>query len=210
MSGVPDASARADILCVLLKNTPHALSTDDYNGIAARMHGYVGADIAAVVREAGTRVIKRLALSSVSNNGLMTGPSTTINTSGAFNNTTDSVLVLPKLTAEDLLSALPSIRPSALRPLVASGASGPSASSPKFSDIGGQAKAIQTLRECVEWPLKHAASFARLGVQPPRGVLLYGPPGCSKTSLVRALVGESGVNYVGVKGPEVRDSPLPL
>ncbi len=62
---------------------------------------------------------------------------------------------------------------------------------------------IQKLRECVKWPLLHPEAFARLGVRPPRGVLLYGPPGCSKTLLVRACATESGVNFLAVKGPEV-------
>lgn len=72
-----------------------------------------------------------------------------------------------------------------------------------YSDIGGQAQTIQKLRECVEWPLLHPEAFARLGVRAPRGVLLYGPPGCSKTLLVRACATESGVNFLAVKGPEL-------
>lgn len=74
----------------------------------------------------------------------------------------------------------------------------------RYADIGGQARTIQKLRECVEWPLLHPEAFARLGVRAPRGVLLYGPPGCSKTLLVRACATESGVNFLAVKGPEVR------
>ncbi len=73
----------------------------------------------------------------------------------------------------------------------------------RYSDIGGQAITIQKIRECIEWPLLHPEAFARLGVKPPKGVLLYGPPGCSKTLLVRACATESGVNFVAVKGPEV-------
>jgi AAA family ATPase len=73
----------------------------------------------------------------------------------------------------------------------------------RYSDIGGQDHVIQKLREAVEWPLLHRDAFERLGVRPPKGVLLYGPPGCSKTVLVRACACESGVNFVAVKGPEV-------
>jgi AAA family ATPase len=62
---------------------------------------------------------------------------------------------------------------------------------------------IQKLREAVEWPLLHGDVFERLGVKPSKGVLLYGPPGCSKTILVRACACESGVNFIAVKGPEV-------
>ena len=73
-----------------------------------------------------------------------------------------------------------------------------------FQDIGGQALVQQKLRECVEWPLLHPDAFERLGVRSPKGVLLYGPPGCSKTLLVRACATESGVNFLAVKGPEGR------
>lgn len=73
----------------------------------------------------------------------------------------------------------------------------------RYSDVGGQAEAIQKLRECVKWPLLHPDTFERLGVRAPKGVLLYGPPGCSRTLLVRACATESGVNFVAVKGPKV-------
>ena len=55
----------------------------------------------------------------------------------------------------------------------------------------------------VEWPLKHPEAFLRLGLRPPRGILLYGPPGCSKTMIARAIATESGLNFLAVKGPEV-------
>ena len=103
----------------------------------------------------------------------------------------------PELTTADLLSSLPSVRPSALRSVFLD-------SVPvRYSDIGGQHCVIQKLREAVEWPLKHPEAFVRLGVRSPKGVLLYGPPGCSKTLLVRACATESAINFVAVKGPEV-------
>jgi SpoVK/Ycf46/Vps4 family AAA+-type ATPase len=74
----------------------------------------------------------------------------------------------------------------------------------RWSDIGGQDSVKQKLRECVEWPLTHKDTFKRLGVQAPKGVLLYGPPGCSKTMTAKALATESGINFLAVKGPEVR------
>jgi AAA family ATPase len=73
----------------------------------------------------------------------------------------------------------------------------------RYSDIGGQDRVIQKLREAVEWPLLHGDVFERLGVKPSKGILLYGPPGCSKTILVRGCACESGVNFIAVKGPEV-------
>lgn len=72
-----------------------------------------------------------------------------------------------------------------------------------WDDIGGQAGVKQRLKEAVEWPLRHPDAFARMGIRPPRGVLLYGPPGCSKTLTARALATMSGYNFVAVKGPEL-------
>lgn len=181
-TGVPDAEARFSILNVLLSKTPHRLTVEDVRSITARAHGYVGADLSAVVREAGTSAIKRWLASPQD-------PSTPTEA---------------QLTASDLSSALLSVRPSALRSVYLDSAP------VQYSDIGGQAETIQKLRECVEWPIRHPEAFERLGVKAPKGVLLYGPPGCSKTMLVRALATESGVNFVAVKGPEVRDhSTLP-
>lgn len=72
-----------------------------------------------------------------------------------------------------------------------------------WSDIGGGADLQQQLREAVEWPLSHPEAFRRMGIRPPRGVLLYGPPGCSKTLTARALATESKLNFIAVKGPEL-------
>lgn len=107
------------------------------------------------------------------------------------------------MTTADLHTALPTIRPSAMREVFIE--------TPKvrWSDIGGQAVVKQKLRECVEWPLTHPETFTRLGVAPPRGILLYGPPGCSKTLTAKALATESGINFMAVKGPEVGISQGP-
>ena len=135
-----------------------------------------------MVREAGTAAIKRWFAASTSQH--------------------DSPLpAKPAITTADLLNALTSVRPSALRSVFLDTVP------VRYSDIGGQETTIQKLRECVEWPLLHPEAFERLGVRPPKGVLLYGPPGCSKTLLVRACATESGVNFVAVKGPEVRILP---
>ena len=80
----------------------------------------------------------------------------------------------------------------------------------RYSDIGGQASVIQKLKEAVDWQLRHPEVFQRLGVKSPKGVLLYGPPGCSKTILSRACACESGVKFVAVKGPEVLTSRIML
>lgn len=70
----------------------------------------------------------------------------------------------------------------------------------KWSDIGGQSNLKLILKQSVEWPLKHPESFQRLGIDPPRGVLMFGPPGCSKTMIAKALATESGLNFLSIKG----------
>ncbi|XP_014213266.1 spermatogenesis-associated protein 5 [Copidosoma floridanum] len=73
----------------------------------------------------------------------------------------------------------------------------------KWSDIGGMENLKLKLKQSVEWPLKHADSFKTIGIAPPRGVLLYGPPGCSKTMIAKALATESKLNFLNIKGPEL-------
>lgn len=176
--GIPDAEARLHILNVLLAKTPHGISPTDLQALASRAHGYVGADLGAMVREAGTIAIKRW---------LSTSPSQSIANSS----------IPLTLELKDLVTAMPFVRPSAMRSLFVE------TPPVRYSEIGGQSTVIQKLREAVEWPLLYPEAFQRLGVKPPKGVLLYGPPGCSKTILARACACESGVNFVAVKGPEL-------
>ncbi|KAG2128696.1 P-loop containing nucleoside triphosphate hydrolase protein [Suillus clintonianus] len=179
--GIPDTDARYSILNVLLSKTPHCITDAELRSIASRAHGYVGADLSAVVREAGTLAIKRW-ISPIP--------------PGCHPDPAAATMTL-KLTPSDLSDALPTVRPSAMRSLFID------TPPVRFEDIGGQAHIIQKLREAVEWPLLHPEAFQRLGVRPPKGLLLFGPPGCSKTVLARACATESGVNFVAVKGPEL-------
>ncbi|KAJ1311262.1 hypothetical protein OPQ81_009760 [Rhizoctonia solani] len=167
--GIPDAPARLQILSVLLRDTPHELTDQDLESLAGRTHGYVGADLSAVVRDSGTRAIKR----------------------------TLSGSTLSPITAADLSHALLTIRPSGLRSVALE------TPTTRWTDVGGQSEVQARLRESVEWPLRHPEAFKRLGIRPPAGVLMYGPPGCSKTLIARALATESGVNFLSVKGPEL-------
>lgn len=73
----------------------------------------------------------------------------------------------------------------------------------KWEDIGGQGEVKTQLMEAVEWSQKHSAALERIGTCPPRGVLLFGPPGCSKTLMARAVASEAGLNFIAVKGPEL-------
>ncbi|WVO21452.1 uncharacterized protein IAS62_002761 [Cryptococcus decagattii] len=171
--GVPDVKGRREILDIMLSKIPHSLSEEDLSSLAARTHGYVGADLFSLVRESASAAISRFHLSS--------SPSQSE----------------PVLTNVDILSTLPSIRPSAMREVFVE------TPTVRWSDIGGQQDVKQKLKECIEWPLMHRDTFKRLGVEAPRGVLLYGPPGCSKTMTAKALATESGINFIAVKGPEL-------
>ncbi|MEU2121535.1 ATP-binding protein, partial [Nocardia niwae] len=106
----------------------------------------------------------------------------------------------PQLTQPDLLGAL-----EVIRPLSRSGMEELAIGSLSLDDVGDMAETKQALTEAVLWPLRHPDSFARLGIEPPRGVLLYGPPGCGKTFLVRALAGSGQLSVHAVKGAELLD-----
>ncbi|GAA5832708.1 hypothetical protein JCM3766R1_004306 [Sporobolomyces carnicolor] len=178
--GVPDVASRLSILNVLLRQTPHALDDSTLQSVAGRTHGFVGADLQSLVHTAGLLAIKRSY--SLLSSSTSSSPSS---------------LSSMKLLPSDLESALLSTRPSAMREVFLE--------TPKvyFKDIGGQEHVKAKLKESVEWPLLHPETFKRLGVAPPRGVLLYGPPGCSKTLIAKALATEGGLNFIAVKGPEV-------
>nr|XP_025041672.1 spermatogenesis-associated protein 5 [Pelodiscus sinensis] len=176
--GVPNAQDRLDILRKLLYKVPHLLTTTELMQLADSAHGYVGADLAALCKEAGLCALRRAL-----------GEQTNL----LDNEMAGSVMV----TLNDFLQGMNDIRPSAMREVAID--------VPKvlWSDIGGLETVKLKLKQAVEWPLKHPESFIRMGIQPPKGVLLYGPPGCSKTMIAKALANESGLNFLAVKGPEL-------
>ena len=106
----------------------------------------------------------------------------------------------PKLNQEDLVGAL-----SVIRPLSRSASEELTVGNITLDDVGDMVEAKQALTEAVLWPLQHPDTFARLGVDPPRGVLLYGPPGCGKTFVVRALASTGQLSVHTVKGSELMD-----
>lgn len=73
----------------------------------------------------------------------------------------------------------------------------------RWEDVGGQMEVKAQLMEAVQWPQKHMDAFERIGTRPPSGILLFGPPGCSKTLLARAVASEAGLSFLAVKGPEL-------
>ncbi|KAG2187667.1 hypothetical protein INT44_005357 [Umbelopsis vinacea] len=187
--GIPNVTARYSILSTILRNIPHSLDAENIQTLAATSHGYVGADLSAVCREAGLKCINRL---SVDEN---------------WSKSRDIKDVV--VTYEDMREAMSEIRPSAMReltfllPVLYRFKIMLEVPKVYWSDIGGQADVKSKLKESVEWPLKHPEAFARMGIRPPKGVLLYGPPGCSKTLMAKALATEAGLNFIAVKGPEI-------
>ncbi|KAJ2853853.1 AAA+-type ATPase, partial [Coemansia erecta] len=167
---VPTPSARLQILQTKLSTAPHRITSDQLQTLASSTHGFVGADLEALVREAAVLAIKE---------------------------SSDSDAASLYIEHKHLLRALTLVRPSCMReatleiPRV------------RWEDIGGQHATKQLLREAVEWPLRHPEAFQRMGIRPPKGVLLYGPPGCSKTLTAKALATEAGLNFIAVRGPEL-------
>ncbi|KAG8511216.1 ATPase family protein 2, partial [Galemys pyrenaicus] len=176
--GVPDAQGRLDILQKLLRRMPHVLSKADLQQLARSAHGYVGADLGAWCHEAGLCALRRV---------LRKQP-----------NLPDSKIAgAVRITLDDFLQGMSEVRPSAMREVAID------IPNVSWSDIGGLESIKLKLKQAVEWPLKHPESFVRMGIQPPGGVLLYGPPGCSKTMIAKALANESRLNFLAVKGPEL-------
>ncbi|TMW60306.1 hypothetical protein Poli38472_000348 [Pythium oligandrum] len=167
---IPNADARHEILKVSLARLPHKVAADALRDLSGSAHGYVGADISALCKEAALLALQR----------------TFRDPSMPF-----------AIELGDLHKAMRGIRPSALREI--------SIDVPRvlWNDIGGQHMIKQQLKEAVEWPLQHPEAFVRMGIRPPKGVLLYGPPGCSKTLTAKALATESSMNFIAIKGPEL-------
>ncbi|XP_042348888.1 ATPase family protein 2 homolog isoform X2 [Plectropomus leopardus] len=176
--GVPGAAERADILQRQLSFVPCSATTEEVTQLADAAHGYVGADLAAVCKEAGLHALRRaLGGSHQPSDQQLTGTVT--------------------VTLQDLQWAMSVVKPSAMREVAID------VPKIRWSDVGGMEEVKLKLKQAVEWPLRHPEAFTRMGIQPPKGVLLYGPPGCSKTMIAKALANESGLNFLAIKGPEL-------
>ncbi|MFE9693090.1 AAA family ATPase [Micromonospora sp. NPDC005806] len=164
---LPDQALRREQLTVLTRQVPLAgdVRLDE---VAGRTPGFVAADLAALVREAGVRAALR-----------------------------QKAAETPTVAMADFTAALEVVRPTTMA------ASTLELASVTLDDVGGLHEVKETLTESVLWPLTYPDTFARLGVTPPRGVLLYGPPGCGKTYLVTALAGSGRANVLSVKGAEL-------
>ena len=178
--GVPDADERREVLEIHTRNMP--IEEDvDLNKLANTTHGFVGADLESLCKEAAMRVVRRI-LPEIKTDD---------------EEIPEEVLKKIIVTKDDFKSALKEIQPSALREVLVQ------VPDVKWDDVGGLDDAKQELKEAVEWPLKYPDNFQRLGVKPPKGILLYGIPGTGKTLLAKAVASESEANFISIKGPEL-------
>jgi transitional endoplasmic reticulum ATPase len=182
---VPQAPGRLNILKIHTRNMPleeKGKERVELEQIAAITHGFVGADLAALSKEAAIIVLRRVL------------PDINLQ---ADEELPPELLEKLIITNQDFLDSLKVVRPSALREVLIE------IPNTTYNDIGGLSEVKQELIEAVEWPLKHKDAFSRLGVKPPKGVLLYGAPGTGKTLLAKAVSHESEANFILVKGPEL-------
>ncbi|MFX1245579.1 MAG: AAA family ATPase, partial [Promethearchaeota archaeon] len=176
---VPDKEGRHKIILIHSRGMP--LESVNPKQIAEVTHGFVGADLAALCREAAMRALRRY-LPRINLEEDEIPP---------------EVLADLRVTNDDFVSALREVQPTAMREVTIE------VPNVRWSDVGGLELIKHKLQQAVQWPLQNPDAFNRLGVEPPRGVLLYGPPGCGKTLLARAVATESEANFISIKGPEL-------
>lgn len=177
---VPDVRGRAEILRIHSKDA--ALGNDiDFARLAQLTPGFVGADLEALCREAAMNALRRVLPHIDYQRGYI--PYET--------------LVNLSITMADFQAALREIEPSTTREVYVE------VSDTTWEDIGGLTKTKETLTEGVEWPLRYPEIYANAHVEPPRGVLLSGPPGSGKTLIARALANQCEANFISIKGPEL-------
>ena len=178
--GTPDKRGRHEILLIHSRGMPLA-SDVDLKVLAERMHGYTGADLAALCREAAMKALLRY-LPEINLTEERIPP---------------CVLEKMEVRIDDFMNAFKEITPTAMREIAVE------VPVVHWDEVGGLEEVKEKLKEAVEWPLKNPEVFKRLGIQPPKGILLIGPPGCGKTMLARAVATESEANFISIKGPEV-------
>ncbi|XAR50214.1 Vesicle-fusing ATPase [Bertholletia excelsa] len=178
--GVPDEVGRLEVLRIHTKNMKLAEDVD-LEKVAKETHGYVGADLAALCTEAALQCIREK-----------------MDVIDLEDETVDAeVLNSMAVTNEHFLTALGASNPSALRETVVE------VPNVSWEDIGGLDNVKRELQETVQYPVEHPEKFEKFGMSPSKGVLFYGPPGCGKTLLAKAIANECQSNFISVKGPEL-------
>ncbi|HDN82003.1 MAG TPA: AAA family ATPase [Methanomicrobia archaeon] len=177
--GVATKSGRKEILQIHTRGMP--LENVDLDHLASITYGFVGADLEALCKEAAMNSLRRIL------------PEINLEEEKI----PSEVLEKIRVTKNDFEESLKAIEPSAMREVFVQ------TPNVKWKDIGGLKKVKEELKESVEWPLKYPERFKKMGIRPPKGIFLYGPPGCGKTLLAKAVACESEANFISVKGPEI-------
>ena len=178
--GVPDKEGRLEILQIHTRGMP--LDKDvELEKIASKSHGFVGADLQSLAKEAAIRALRKVL------------PEIDLTAESIPSDTLRKIIV----TMDDFMNVLQEMEPSALREVFVE------VPNVTWNDIGGLADVKQELQEAVEWPLKYQSLFTHSDAVPPKGILLYGPPGTGKTLIAKAAAHESEANFISIKGPEL-------
>ncbi|MHB8548936.1 MAG: VCP-like ATPase [Thermoplasmataceae archaeon] len=182
--GVPSKNGRKEILSIHTRGMPMGMDeqrkSQFVDEIADITYGFVGADLAALVRESAMNALRRYLPEIDLDKPIQA-----------------EILEKMQVTEDDFKEALKAIEPSSLREVTAE------IPNVKWEDIGGLESVKRDLREAVELPLLRPDMFKKLGIRAPKGFVLYGPPGVGKTLLAKAVATESKANFISVKGPEV-------
>jgi transitional endoplasmic reticulum ATPase len=178
--GVPDKQGRYEIVQIHTRGMPLAADVD-LKKLSDMTHGYTGADVSSLGRETAMKSLRRY-LPQINLEEERVPP---------------SVLEKMEVTMEDFINAYKEITPTAMREVYIE------IPTTRWEDVGGLEEVKKDLIEAVEWPLKTPEVFERLGIKPPKGILLFGPPGCGKTLLAKAVATESAANFITIKGPEI-------
>jgi len=178
--GVPDENGRREILAIHTRGMPLADGVD-LKSLARQTYGFVGADLAALTREAAIEAVRRIMPKLNLEEGTIP----------------PEVLENLSVTPKDFEEALKRVQPSAMREVMVQ------VPDVGWADVGGVDDARERLREGVELPLKHPEAFRRLGIRPAKGFLLYGPPGTGKTLLAKAAAREAEANFIATKSSDL-------
>jgi transitional endoplasmic reticulum ATPase len=178
--GVPDRNGRLEILQIHTRGMPIAKDVN-LEKLADISHGFVGADLQALAKEAAIRALRRVL------------PEVDLSSESIPADTLRKIIV----TMQDFMDVIKEMEPSAMREVFVE------VPDVKWEDIGGLSTIKQELQEAVEWPLKYQKLFTHADAVPPKGILLYGPPGTGKTLIAKAAANESEANFISIKGPEL-------
>jgi transitional endoplasmic reticulum ATPase len=177
---IPDQRGRLEILQIHTRGMPLAQDVD-LEKLSQITHGFVGADLEALCREAAMNALRKIM------------PSIDFQ----LDEIPYETLLQLEVTMNDFNEALKEVEPSAIREVFVE------VPNVRWGDVGGLGEVKEKLIEAVEWPLRYPDLFREANVKPPKGILLSGPPGTGKTLVAKALASESEVNFISVKGPEL-------